>query len=98
MVKTALWEMDYLGLMVTEVKGRGNQKGISEVWCGTKYQVDLLSKIKIEISVSDADVKKIVCMINNEFLTGSIEDGKLFIYDVENVYRILTREFGEGFL
>ena len=78
------------------VKGHGSQKGISEVWRGRRYRVDLLSKIKLEITVKDGDVEKIVNTIINESQTGSIGDGKIFIFNVENVYRIRTKEIGEA--
>lgn len=95
-VKDALLELGYPGMTITEVKGRGNQKGVSEVWRGRKYRVYLLSKIKIEITVKDSDVEKIVNTIINEVQTGSIGDGKVFIFNVENVYRIRTKESGEA--
>ena len=95
-VKDALSEPGYPGMTVTLVKGHGNQKDISEVWRGTKYRVDLLSKIKIEITVKDSDVEKIVNAIINESQTGSIGDGKIFILNVENIYRIRIKESGES--
>ncbi|MFO0794672.1 MAG: P-II family nitrogen regulator [Candidatus Brocadiaceae bacterium] len=94
-VKDALLELGYPGMTVIEVKGHGNQKGITEMWRGRKFRVDLLSKTKIEIIVKDDDVEKIVNMILDESCTGSIGDGKIFIFDVENVYRIRTKEIGE---
>jgi nitrogen regulatory protein P-II 1 len=66
------------------------------VWRGRRYRVDLLSKIKLEITVKDGDVEKIVNTIINESQTGSIGDGKIFIFNVENVYRIRTKETGEA--
>ncbi|HHT9146725.1 MAG: P-II family nitrogen regulator [Candidatus Brocadiaceae bacterium] len=95
-VKDALTELGYPGMTVTAVKGHGNQKGISEIWRGTKYRVDLLSKIKIEITVKDTEVEKIVNTIISEAQTGSIGDGKVFILNVENVYRIRTKESEEA--
>ena len=95
-VKNALLNMGYPWMTVTVVKGHGNQKGISESWRGRKYRVDLLSKMKIEITIKDADVEKIVNTIINEAQTGSIGDGKVFVFNVENVYRIRTKESGEA--
>src|SRR3990172_1550721 len=83
-VKDALSELGYPGMTV------------SEVWRGTKYRVDLLSKIKIEIAVKDTEVEKIVNTIISEAQTGSIGDGKVFILNVENMYRIRTKESGEA--
>ncbi len=95
-VKDALLELGYPGMTVTQVTGHGNQKGISEVWRGRKFRIDLLSKMKIEITVRDVDVEKIVDTIINESQTGSIGDGKIFVSHVENVYRIRTNESGEA--
>lgn len=95
MVKDALLHLGYPGMTITDVKGHGNQKGISEMWRGRKFRTDLLSKMKIEIIAKDADVEKIVNAIIEESKTGSIGDGKIFVFDVENVYRIRTSESGE---
>ena len=94
-VKDALGELGYSGMTITEVKGHGHQKGINEAWRGRQYRVDLLSKIKIEITAKDNDVEKIVNTIISESQTGSIGDGKIFIFNVENAYRIRTKETGE---
>ena len=96
MVKDALLHLGYPGMTITEVKSHGNQKGISEMWRGRRFRIDLISKMKIEITVKDADVEKIVNTIIEESKTGSIGDGKIFIFDVENVYRIRTSESGEA--
>ena len=96
MVKVALLQLGYPGMTITEVKGHGNQKGVSEMWRGRKFRIDLLSKMKFEITVKDADVEKIVNTIIEESKTGSIGDGKIFVFDVENVYRIRTKESGEA--
>ena len=96
MVKDALLHLGYPGMTITEVKGHGNQKGISEMWRGRKFRIDLISKMKLEITVKDADVEKIVNTIIEESKTGSIGDGKIFVFDVENVYRIRTSESGEA--
>ena len=96
MVKDALLQSGYPGMTITKVTGHGNQKGISEMWRGRKFRIDLLSKMKIEITAKDADVEKIVNTIIEESKTGSIGDGKIFVFDVENVYRIRTSESGEA--
>ncbi len=88
--------LGYPGMTITEVKGHGNQKGISEMWRGRRFRIDLISKMKIEITVKDADMEKIVNTIIEESKTGSIGDGKIFVFDVENVYRIRTKESGEA--
>jgi len=96
MVKDALLHLGYPGMTITEVKGHGNQKGISEMWRGRRFRIDLISKMKIEITAKDDDVEKIVNTIIEESQTGSIGDGKIFVFDVENVYRIRTSESGEA--
>ena len=73
-VKDALLNMGYPGMTVTVVEGHGNQKGVSESWRGRKYRIYLLSKIKIEITIKDADMEKIVNTITTEAQTGSIGD------------------------
>ncbi|OHB34992.1 MAG: transcriptional regulator, partial [Planctomycetes bacterium GWA2_40_7] len=89
-------EQGYGGMSVSEMKGHGNQKGVSEVWRGKRYRVDLLPKIKLEIVVSDDAVDKVVQTIINESQTGSIGDGKIFVYEIANVYRIRTGEQGDA--
>ncbi|MEK6765976.1 MAG: P-II family nitrogen regulator [Planctomycetota bacterium] len=95
-IKDALTEKGYGGMSVSEMKGHGNQKGVSEVWRGKRYRVDLLPKIKLEIVVSDDAVDRVVQTIIDESQTGSIGDGKIFVYDIANVYRIRTGEQGDA--
>lgn len=95
-VKDALLKMGYPGMTVTQVNGHGNQKGISQVWRGRRFRIDLLLKLKIEITVKDVDVENIVNTIISESQTGSIGDGKIFVSQVENVYRVRTKESGEA--
>jgi nitrogen regulatory protein P-II 1 len=79
-------------LVEAEVKGRGQQKGIIQQWRGQEYRVDLLSKLKLEIVVSDDQVDKLVDVIVASARTGSIGDGKIFVQPVEKVIRIRTGE------
>ncbi len=94
-VKLALEEAGFIGMTVTEVKGRGRQKGIEHQWRGRKYRVDLLPKVKIEMVVRDEDVDKVVDIILSNARTGSIGDGKIFVTTVEEVIRVRTGERGE---
>ncbi len=96
MVKDALSDIGYPGMTVTEVKGHGNQKGITEQWRGRTYTTDFLKKMQIEIVVSDKEVEKILQCIVKESQTGSIGDGKIFISPIENAIRIRTGEKGEA--
>lgn len=97
-IKDALTEMGYTGMSVIEMKGHGNQKGVSEVWRGKRYRVDLLPKVKIELVVCDDNVDSIVQTIIRESQTGSVGDGKIFVSEVTNVFRIRTGEEGDSAL
>jgi len=94
-VKDALTDVGYPGMTVTEVKGHGNQKGITEQWRGRTYKTDLISKMQMEMVVADKDVEKIVQCIVKEAKTGNIGDGKIFINSILDVVRIRTGERGE---
>ncbi len=93
-VKEALKAAGVAGMTVTEVKGHGTQKGITEVYRGRQYAVDLISKVKIEAIVDDKDVKTITDTIVDTARTGSIGDGKIFVSGVEDAIRIRTGETG----
>ncbi|MCR4291036.1 MAG: P-II family nitrogen regulator [Candidatus Scalindua sp.] len=90
--KDAIEDQGYGGMSVSEIKGHGNQKGVSEIWRGKRYRVDLMPKIKIEIVVSDDAVEQVVQTIIATSQTGSIGDGKIFVSDISNAYRIRTGE------
>lgn len=94
-VKDALNEIGIQGMTVTEVKGFGRQKGHTELYRGAEYVVDFIPKIKIEIVTADAIADKVVDTIKKAAKTGKIGDGKIFVYEVENVIRIRTGETGE---
>ncbi|MDV2481714.1 P-II family nitrogen regulator [Methanoculleus sp. Wushi-C6] len=94
-VKNALEDAGYDSMTVTEVKGRGRQKGITQQWRGAEYVVDLIPKTKIEIVVADADVEKVVDIIAASAVTGQIGDGKIFIIPLEDAIRVRTRERGD---
>lgn len=95
MIKDVLTDTGYPGMTVTEVRGHGNQKGITEQWRGRTYKTDLLKKIQMEMVVADKDVDKIVQCIEREAKTGNIGDGKIFINAITDVVRIRTGERGE---
>lgn len=95
MVKDALSDIGYPGMTVTEVKGHGRQKGITEQWRGRTFKSDFIRKIQMEMVVMDKDVEKIMDCIVRETETGNIGDGKIFISPIENVIRIRTGEKGE---
>ena len=93
-IKRALEENSYFGMTVSEVSGRGRQKGISLQWRVGEYRVDLLPKLKIELVVLDEDVSTAVDAIVRNARTGEIGDGKIFIIPVDNAVRIRTGDTG----
>ena len=92
--KDALEEQGFTGMSVTEVKGHGSQKGVKEVYKTERYRTDLLPKIKIELFVADETLDKAVQAIISVSQTGSIGDGKIYVSDLSNAYRIRTGEQG----
>lgn len=94
-VKDALGKFGIHGMTVTEVIGCGLQKGKTEVYRGTEYTIDLLSKIKIEIVVKDKWVDEVIRIIIDTARSGEIGDGKIFISSVEKAVRIRTGEAGD---
>ena len=91
-VREALAECGVTGLTVTEVKGFGRQKGHTELYRGAEYVVDFLPKIKIEAAIDDALVERVIEAIEGSARTGKIGDGKIFVYNLEQVVRIRTGE------
>jgi nitrogen regulatory protein P-II 1 len=93
-IKQKLDELSYVGMTVSEVAGRGRQKGLSLQWRAGEYRVDLLPKVKIELVVLDEDVSRTLDAILSSSRTGEMGDGKIFILPVENAIRIRTGEDG----
>ena len=93
-VREALSGLGVAGITVTEVKGFGRQKGHTELYRGAEYVVDFLPKIKIEAAVDDGLVERAIDAVENSARTGKIGDGKIFVYDLEQVIRIRTGETG----
>ena len=93
-VREALSEVGVTGLTVTEVKGFGRQKGHTELYRGAEYVVDFLPKVKVEIVIQDDMVDRAIEAIIKAARTGKIGDGKIFVYDLEQVVRIRTGETG----
>ncbi|MEK9942393.1 MAG: P-II family nitrogen regulator [Gammaproteobacteria bacterium] len=82
------------GMTVTEVKGFGRQKGHTELYRGAEYAVDFLPKIKLEIAITADLVDQAIEAISDAAKTGKIGDGKIFVYEIEQVMRIRTGETG----
>ena len=95
-VREALSDVGVQGLTVTEVKGFGRQKGHSELYRGAEYMVDFLPKVKIEAVMSEDLVDQAVEAILKAARTGKVGDGKIFVFDVEQVIRIRTGETDEA--
>ena len=94
-IRIALQEKGIIGMTVTEVQGRGQQKGISLQWRAGEYHVEFLEKLKLDLVVKDEDVEPAIAAIMSIAKTGKIGDGKIFIYPVEDVVRISTGERGK---
>jgi len=97
-VREALAAVGVQGITVTEVKGFGRQKGHTELYRGAEYVVDFLPKVKVEAAVRDDLLEQVVEAIEKSASTGKIGDGKIFVFDVEQVIRIRTGETGEDAL
>ena len=97
-VREALSQIGVQGITVTEVKGFGRQKGHTELYRGAEYVVDFLPKTKIEAAVDDAIVERAIEAIEGAARTGKIGDGKIFVYDLQQVVRIRTGETGNDAL
>ena len=95
-VKEGLSALGVKGLTVSEVKGFGRQRGHKEIYRGAEYQVDFVSKIKIEVVMEQELVPEAVKVIEERARTGQIGDGKIFIYPIEEVIRIRTGETGDA--
>ena len=93
-VRESLAECGVTGLTVTEVKGFGRQKGHTELYRGAEYVVDFLPKVKIEAAIRSEMLEQVVEAIEKSANTGKIGDGKVFVFDLEQVIRIRTGETG----
>ena len=91
-VRDALGEVGVKGMTVTEVKGFGRQKGHTELYRGAEYVVDFIPKVKVEVAVSENILDAVIEAIIAAARTEKIGDGKIFVYDVESIYRIRTGE------
>jgi nitrogen regulatory protein P-II 2 len=93
-VREALAKVGVQGITVTEVKGFGRQKGHTELYRGAEYVVDFLPKVKLEIAIKSEMLDQVVEAIEKAAHTGKIGDGKIFVYDLQQVVRIRTGETG----
>lgn len=93
-VVNGLNKIDICGMTVSEVKGFGRQKGFKEVYRGVEYEVNFIPKVKIEVVVVKDMTDKVIQAIVENAKTGEIGDGKIFVYDLNDVVRIRTNEHG----
>jgi len=93
-VREALSAIGVQGVTVTEVKGFGRQKGHTELYRGAEYVVDFLPKVKIEAAIKNEMLDQVIEAIEKSANTGKIGDGKVFVFDLEQVIRIRTGETG----
>jgi nitrogen regulatory protein P-II 1 len=102
-VKDALTQMGIAGMTVTEVRGFGRQKGQTEMYRGVEYRVDFVPKLLISLFVSDVQAPAVVDTIihtarTGEMGEGKIGDGKIAVYQLEDLVRVRTGESGEDAL
>jgi nitrogen regulatory protein P-II 1 len=94
LIKIALEEKGFISMTVSDVMGRGKQKGVTLKWRVGEHRIEFLPKKKIEIVVEDQDCQIVVDTICERGKTGSVGDGKIFILPVEEVVRIRTGDKG----
>lgn len=95
-VRKTLEALGYPGITISEVRGHGKQKGLTQQWRGQEYKVDFLSKVKIEIVVVDEDVGKMSSAIIRAARTGEPGDGKIFVLPVEQAIRVRTGDTSDN--
>ena len=91
-VRAALSDVGVRGVTVTEVRGFGRQRGHTEIYRGAEYVVEFVPKTKIEVAVDDALVEQVIEAIMKSAKTGKVGDGKVFVFELEQVVRIRTGE------
>ena len=97
-IRAELLELGFPSISISEVKGSGRQKGITERYRGAEVTNYLRPKVKIECGVASSDVQTIVDTILKHARTGAVGDGKVFVMPIEEAYRVRTGESGEDVL
>jgi nitrogen regulatory protein P-II 1 len=97
-VLKALEKVGYSGVMITEIQGHGKQKGVTQLWRGERFRVEMLPKVKLEVVASDAEAPRLSQAVAEAARTGEIGDGKIFLSPVNSCLRIRTGETGEAAL
>ncbi len=93
-LKAALTEIGVTGMTVTQVMGCGAQKGRTGYYRGVSMTMSLLPKLKVDVVVSTVPVEKVIAVAKKTLYTGNVGDGKIFVYNVQNVVRVRTGEEG----
>jgi nitrogen regulatory protein PII len=94
-VRLALEDAGHRGISVTEIKGAGKQKGYTQHYRGSEYQVNLLPKVHISLVVKDSEWESLVEIIEQAARTGDVGDGKIFVSPVLEALRIRTGDRGD---
>ncbi|HCA78418.1 MAG TPA: P-II family nitrogen regulator [Bacteroidetes bacterium] len=94
-VREALLEAGFRGMTITEVKGVGRQKGHTEMYRGSEYNVDFLPKVKLELVIAADQLESALSIIVKSARTGQVGDGKIFVSPVGEVIRVRTEEVGQ---
>lgn len=97
-LKKILTECNANGVMISNIMGYGNQKGYKTIYRGNEYQVNLLPKVKVETVVPPEIAETIIAKVLEKISTGNYGDGKIFVYDADDVVRIRTGERGKDAL
>ncbi len=97
-VKEALIEAGIKGMTIMEIRGIGRQKGQTEIYRGSEYQIDFVPKIMLMIIVPDSQLEKAISLIVANAKTGQVGDGKIFVSSIDEVIRVRTEEAGESAL
>lgn len=95
-VLAALGELGYGGITISNVRGHGRQRGVTQQWRGNEFRVDFLPKVKIELIVSAKDTANIIRTICDNAKTGAVGDGKIWVTPVNELIRVRTGEMGEA--
>ncbi|MEJ7711967.1 MAG: P-II family nitrogen regulator [Pyrinomonadaceae bacterium] len=97
-VRNALQEVNVIGMTISEVQGFGRQKGHTETYRGTEYQIEFIPKVKVEVIIPDDVEDMVINAITKTAKTGKFGDGKIFVVPIDDVVRIRTGERGEAAL
>lgn len=97
-LKDKLNSIGITGMTISEVRGYGNQLGRTEIFRGAEYLVDFIPKLKVELVIEENILEEVCQAICDSVYTGKIGDGKIFVYNVEDVIRIRTKDRGRSAL